>query len=737
MNAFPRTPYVTRADVDRYLLALPDGEVAWVCPPSQVGDWIILGIAESQEHTEAWDLTAALWEGDLFRLVYATSREGQLLDASAQEAWAPELRPRPDLAEQAREWITYAHDPLRDVALATLAQCPERLLDLMPPLVGPGFVRPSDPSVPPTLVQPDGSTQVLGALPIGPEDSRRYGLLWGDGPVLLIGWNGGSFALIQAVGEEISRLTWAKGCLTLEPRKTPEALLKFLRVARPVEGDQALDTGLDAADRLLPRAVDRSLRLARFTFRGLLPRYGVGIYDEPRHNSFPPATLFLVESLLLWGKVDEASRFLSAYLLRYGREDGALDYYGPSLSEYGQLLDLTARLIQWCHRRDLVEGLGQIIAPLARRCAELVSQSAAAGQVVPGLPEADYHADADAQNRSYASGYLWLLRGLRSLASALAKVDAPGIADCVPEALVGDAELSSLVAPALTPVGKTGFLPALVGDDHVIHRMTESREASYTNYRFWPEMLSSGLMPDKAVKAILQWRREHGGELAGMTRFADWLDDWPVWNHALGLLQVGDGDTFTMLLWAHLLYHQMPGWWPSYEQVDILPDDHGWRQQRNGQVVPCQVTAALMLRAGLLWGDRDGRELSVLPAGKLLLDTLGGKVHVPPVPTGAGPAGLLLRAEDDGVAGTLRVRLCPGRDCPVVILPRGSAASAAYLEPDGPVPAAGDEVCWEEPPVSPKAQSVAFRQEGNRWIVEDVGQPGAWVRFDFRPATDI
>jgi len=74
---------------------------------------------------------------------------------------------------------------------------------------------------------------------------------------------------------------------------------------------------------------------------GLHPKYGMGGYwGGKSHDGFPPTVLSLCTCLLDWG-FDEAARDrLEYYYSHFVKPDGTLDYYGPAVAEYGQLLDL-------------------------------------------------------------------------------------------------------------------------------------------------------------------------------------------------------------------------------------------------------------------------------------------------------------------------------------------------------------------------------------------------------------
>ena len=710
----------------------PDTRVT-IVPPARIGDWLILA---ARERDEEWGpaLIAQKIEDDVFYMLHSLG-EGALAEHHLRRAPCPMLTPRPDMAEEALAWIESMKDPLREAALDVLeTDDPFRIMDLMPPLIGPGFVRDEDPAFAPIMVEPDGSAPGLEPLPIAPDQPRCYGLLWGNGPVLVIAWEG-NFALIQAAGDTVYRLTYIDGLLRCEPEDVSWQQDAWVFLSNIGAADLAEEnySGIMLANHYLGMAMDSSMRLATMTHRGLVPRYGVGGYDRPEHHSFPPATLFLAEAELLLGHVERASSKLRAYMLRYVREDGSIDYYGPSISEYGQLLDLIART-------DAMSGWG----PRIGGC----------GLLLRALYEADYAADDDAHGKRYLSSALWLIRGIerarlqeREYAEA---TEGPGAEETWERARA----MAAMIVPE---PNEEGFVRADLDNPEVFERMTDGREASYTNYRFWPEMLSSGLMPDAAEDAIVHWRRHHGGELMGMTRFYDHLDDWPVWHYAQSLLRLGLGQTYTMLMWAHLLHHQMPGWWTSYEQVAVAPDAIGWRREMAGQVVPCQVTVALMLRAGLLWEDVTGEEVWILPAGDLFLHTLGGAAQLPEVPTAAGLAELYLELDDVGPLGKLTLHQRKNGPI-VVVLPEGCEAVRAYIEGYGG-PAALKDLEDGEPEadlasVLDDAEFVAefpdpseeyvervgfarFHQEGRRVTIEAETQHEERIALEFRAGSDL
>jgi hypothetical protein len=115
--------------------------------------------------------------------------------------------------------------------------------------------------------------------------------------------------------------------------------------------------------------------------------------------------------------------------------------------------------------------------------------------------------------------------------------------------------------------------------------------ASYTNYRYWPELLSSGLLPGTMADRLVEARLTAGGQFCGMTRFADHLDDWPLADYLSGLRALGRRDDFLLSLYGHIAYHQAEGHLTAYEQVSFPPG-----RKLADYCLPCQLVAARAAR---------------------------------------------------------------------------------------------------------------------------------------------
>jgi len=366
--------------------------------------------------------------------------------------------------------------------------------------------------------------------------------------------------------------------------------------AEPLHGEPAFDPAhiwrIAAALRLpglssdpVAREADRHRHLLEWsvrvgiahieaTFRGDHPRYGVGAYAAAEHDGFPPTILAAADALSQWGMVERAQELVAYWLRTFVGDDGAIRYYGPSLSEYGQLLTMIRSLIERGARADWLSRCVKPVAALAQRVSDLTG-SAARPSLASGAPEADTAAD----RATYFHNNAWLWRGLsdwswiadkrlglrreaegvRARAVRLRLVLIRAIRDTWPR------DRDDWWLRPMVERENDGSLARPVG------RVTASRLGSYTNYRYWPELLSSGALPEDLMRRVVEARLKGGGQWLGMTRFEDHLDDWPLNHYLEGLWALGMRAEYRYVLWGHLLYHQARGHLTAYEQVSLPP----------------------------------------------------------------------------------------------------------------------------------------------------------------------
>ena len=323
----------------------------------------------------------------------------------------------------------------------------------------------------------------------------------------------------------------------------------------------------------LKKGILAGLTKSLITQYGGALRYGATRYycDEGKSaESFPPTVLTFCEAALFYGLEEEALRFLGRFIRDFVSDDGAILHRnnGAALSEHGMLLALFARCRRQLDAPDFFAEHGPAFEAVARRLFELTEK---AGEgLVAGCPEDDLR---NAPERQWFSANLWIARGLLEYAKTFPgvlpeeKIDAFAakvIRRCRESAIpCGGGLVFIPPCPELhVPFADMNdFIEVAPGDD--IHSL-----ASYTNYRIYPEMLSSTLLPAETAREIVAFRRARGGDFHGATAFrifrdfpplARCLDDWPLYNMLKGLAYYGEYGEFTRLLAGHMALHQSRG----------------------------------------------------------------------------------------------------------------------------------------------------------------------------------
>lgn len=341
---------------------------------------------------------------------------------------------------------------------------------------------------------------------------------------------------------------------------------------------------------MLEKAVRIGLAHIDATFEGDHPKYGVGSYAKERHDGFPPTIIAAVDALTLWGFTERAEQLFSYWLRQFVRDDGSIAYYGPSLSEYGMLLTTARRLLERGGRREGLRDHYEALRGLATYPWGFFHREYTPA-LLKGVPEAD---EAD-QPATYFHNNAWVARGWEYFAFLLESAglgngeeitrfrrDAVRLREillsAIEETWSSDPE-ERWLRPMVEPESD-GYWERPQGT------VTGNRLGSYTNYRYWPELLSSGVLPRKWAERIVEARLNFGGQYLGMIRFEDHLDDWPLMDYLEGLWSLGRVEDYRISLWGHVLYHQAEGHMTAYEQVSFPPG-----QAKADYCLPCQLVA--------------------------------------------------------------------------------------------------------------------------------------------------
>jgi len=459
----------------------------------------------------------------------------------------------------------------------------------------------------PQMLEPYTLFHVQDYLPGGPFTWRWRG---GWEPTLQILGRQGEMLELLACGDEL----WLR---------TPDRTLRFPGGA-PVNADRMTETIEQARSRwerwfaegrTIPSidpwwdaAWRSSLIQARSIYAGLHPRYGVATYTEARSDGFPPTTLSMVSALAAFGHIREALDIFGYFLDRFILPDGSIDYYGPSISEYGALLVLTGEVAdatgvdenfrEWLFRHE--SAIWSIQKYLVRCRNPYVSPVDTQFGLIIGSPEADTREDRGA----YFHNNMMAWCGLRTIAGVWKRF---GWTSRACEAAYIAADFERRVRNAVASLRRPREpLPVRTDKPERFQRFDESRDAAYANYRYYPEMLESGFLDREEAMKIVRARETRGGERFGMTVFTypgmdDCCDDWPICSYAKGLLRLGEHRRFLNVLRGHAMHHQTRDTFTAYE---IVHASGAPRRAWSDWCVPAQVALPRMLAwaqdAGLL-----------------------------------------------------------------------------------------------------------------------------------------
>jgi len=368
------------------------------------------------------------------------------------------------------------------------------------------------------------------------------------------------------------------------------------------------------ADRELQRALYACLGSMAVTFAGDHPHYGHEGYGWDVHDHFPPSVLTALEASASLGNLAFARGILD-HVLRFSIDESGRFYYrqgehmlnGASASEYGQLLWLIERYadVLLPHPALVEPYFGKLTA-----IGELLMRNRQPSELHKDLRLIRMCAEADTNGRiyDYVQNSLWAVRGLQALSALLVRHGQRGGDRFAAEAedLLRDARLAieresvdtqfgllppfQLGYPAI-PLNLSSCLATFVSVEpgefaryrsehdfrNPIGKGQNYVENTYANYRYYLELLATRLLTPEQERAIQKMREELGGELLGMTRFLDRMDDWPAFNYARYLIETDQIDKYLLLMFAHTQYHGIPQLQVYYEQVSadgkvVAPD---------------------------------------------------------------------------------------------------------------------------------------------------------------------
>lgn len=351
--------------------------------------------------------------------------------------------------------------------------------------------------------------------------------------------------------------------------------------------------------------------LSAFRFRH--PRYGVGTYNYSIHDGFPPAVISMTDALLEYGHCQKAFELMDYFLERFVTPEGSIDYYGPSLAEYGMLLVLLYSFAAFPGGKELLLKHKVLLQRMSRYLIKLRNPFRNGSnelyvRLLRGAPEADTRNE----NFIWLHNNAWVQKGIEAV-SAIA--DALGCREwafeCAAEAEDLKGQLRKTIDRYKT---QDGLVPYVIRENFELKSFQSSIETTYANYRYYPELLASNFLTPEENLKIIAAREELGGELEGMTLFnyriclpddpaaPDFAcDNWPILCYGRALEQLGEMERLLKVIEGHYRYHQTQDTFTAYEIVDA---DVPVRRAVTDWCVPVQLAYPGLLMAYKRMKDR-------------------------------------------------------------------------------------------------------------------------------------
>ena len=389
---------------------------------------------------------------------------------------------------------------------------------------------------------------------------------------------------------------------------------RSMRVAIPADGTE----GIRLVD--MARA---TMAASMANFVGLRPNYGDGTnywsVSKKDRGALPLESYALDHALLLWGLVDDAAARVQFYINTYVRgatgftplnhtgmvasrgPPGSIDLkrwepgcvFADGLADYGRWLELWVDVARATIARDARSTWTSETWSQIKLLAEYTQGLRVHNSTAPGSPGAGMiwgsgEHDTCKEPQNFYSTSLWAWRGWSALARFLGDVDSstgargaaplPGAAALKAGLETDAAELKAIIdaniARDAVPVAGGGiFLPPWAAANMTPYTsMVENREASYANFRYYSETLSSGGLSPELAFGIQEFRESRSGTLSGMTRFKDHLDDMPATGYARAGLESDRVDAFLALLFGHIANYHSRGTFQATEQLSLYGD---------------------------------------------------------------------------------------------------------------------------------------------------------------------
>ena len=395
--------------------------------------------------------------------------------------------------------------------------------------------------------------------------------------------------------------------------------------------NQILDAGMKISlpDKRVENMARFSLVGSMMTRAGNFPRYGIpseaGIagYGASEHNGFPDTFTDQTDTMLDWGLVELAGRYIDNYLAYFVREDGSILYYGPETGQYGRMLAIFAKYLNQggdaqvlIRNKSKVEGIVHLLLRL-RANAQAIPVSDPAYGMLSGKSEADSFVDSRfiqpflSNSTEALRGFRDFGRAWRALGPQCGDPEIKALGERLEiEAALLRKDLDASLEKSVLAINGEKILPLIAGakvsPDVALARDETDPLADYS--RVYMEMLHSGVMSFDQVKMIQEFLSNHHGLVLGLPslfvkgRYTSF--GFLSSGYSYSLVQTDRIREALLNLYSEMASQYTRGTWITPEERDPLTP--GWERPPGccaRYSVAAQVTAAEIVRWLLVFED--------------------------------------------------------------------------------------------------------------------------------------
>jgi len=388
------------------------------------------------------------------------------------------------------------------------------------------------------------------------------------------------------------------------------------------------------------------------------PKYGAvdKDYAGSEHDGFPDTFTVDTASMLEWGMLDVAGRFIDNYFSKFVRDDGSILYRGPETGQYGRMLTVLAQYANYggdsallLKLKSRIDGVTNLLLGLRETARKLPKTDPAHG-LIAGWSEADACLDPDPPRymQPYFSNSTEAARGFRDLGRVWvntgeqtnsARLTSWG-RRLIRESDEFQADIQTAISKSLLNVDGETILPSIAGVKEPFHVVVprDPTDPQYRSYRAYMEMMYSGILTKEQVALIVAYRKNHHDTLLGVPTAYGYktgdLAGFLSYGHGFGLIEHDMTREALLLLYSVMAHQYTRGTWTAPETRPVFLDDPA-----APYCTPAQLVIALLTRWMLVFEDPMSDTLWFGKATPRDWLQDGKKISVESVPTKWGRVG--------------------------------------------------------------------------------------------------